>query len=152
MCECEYATNTGRPRSNSPPVNQETPSLMPESISRPSLDEIHRAAEGLREVIVHTPLVPYRDEVLPPAITARVSMESGVSLGWDRWVNQRDGAIIAIDRYGTSAPAPQIFEKFGLTVENMAEVARGVLSGDVRGVISPDADHAGATLEAAEAR
>jgi transketolase len=94
----------------------------------------------------------YRDEVLPPAITARVSMESGASMGWDRWVNQRDGAIIAIDRYGTSAPAPQIFEKFGLTVENMAEVARGVLSGDVRGVISPDADHAGATLEAAEAR
>ncbi len=85
----------------------------------------------------------YRDEVLPPAVTARVSIESGVSFGWDRWVNQRDGAIIAIDRFGMSAPAPQIFERFGLTVEHLAEVARGVLTGDVRGVISPAADHAG---------
>ena len=94
----------------------------------------------------------YRDEVLPPAVTARVSIESGVSLGWDRWVNQRDGAIIAIDRYGMSAPAPQIFERFGFTAERLTEVARGVLAGEVCGVITPDADHAGATLEAAEAR
>ena len=94
----------------------------------------------------------YRDEVLPPAVTARVSVESGVSLGWDRWVNTRDGAIMAIDRYGMSAPAAQIFERFGLTVENVAEVARGVLAGDVRGIISPDADHAGTPLDAVEAR
>ena len=90
----------------------------------------------------------YRDEVLPPAVTARVSIESGVSFGWDRWVNQRDGAIVAIDRFGMSAPAPQIFEQFGLTVEHLAEVARGVLAGDVRGVISPAADHAGSTQKA----
>ena len=94
----------------------------------------------------------YRDEVLPPAVTARVSVDSGVSLGWDRWVNTRDGAIMAIDRYGMSAPAAQIFERFGLTVENVAEVARGVLAGDVRGIISPDADHAGTPLDAVEAR
>ncbi|MEX1344743.1 MAG: transketolase [Candidatus Limnocylindrales bacterium] len=94
----------------------------------------------------------YRDEVLPPDVTARVSVESGVSLGWDRYVDQRHGAIVAIDRYGMSAPAPEIFEAFGFTVENVAEIARGVLAGDVRGIISPDADHAGATLEAAEGR
>jgi hypothetical protein len=67
-------------------------------------------------------------------------------------VNQRHGAIIAIDRYGMSAPAAEIFEAFGFTVENVARVARGVLAGDVRGIISPDADHAGMSLEAAEAR
>jgi len=118
------------------------------------------SAEGRKVRVVSMPSwerfeaqpAAYRDEVLPPSVSARVSMESGVSFGWDRWVNQREGAIIAIDRYGMSAPAPQIFEKFGLTVEHMAEVARGVLAGDVRGIISPDADHAGTTLEAAEAR
>jgi len=92
----------------------------------------------------------YRDEVLPPSVGARVSIEAGVSLGWDRWV--RGGAIMAIDRYGMSAPAGQIFEQFGFTVDNVAEVARGVLAGDVHGVISPDADHPGTTLDAAEAR
>jgi transketolase len=94
----------------------------------------------------------YREEVLPPDVGARVSVESGVSLGWDRYVDQRHGAIIAIDRYGMSAPAAEIFEAFGFTVEHVTEVARGVLAGDVRGIISPEADHAGATLEAAEGR
>jgi transketolase len=94
----------------------------------------------------------YRDEVLPPAVTARVSIESGVSMGWDRWVNSRDGAIMAIDRFGLSAPAGEIFERFGFSASNVAEVARGVLAGDRRGVISPDADHVGTTLDAAEAR
>jgi transketolase len=94
----------------------------------------------------------YRDEVLPPPVRARLSIESGVSLGWDRWVDTREGAILAIDRFGLSAPAAQIFERFGFTVEHVAELARGVLSGDVRGVISPDAEHPGTTLDAAEAR
>jgi transketolase len=94
----------------------------------------------------------YRDEVLPPDVSARVSIESGVSMGWDRWVNNRDGAIMAIDRFGASAPAGQIFEKFGFSGSNLAVVARGVLSGDVCGVISPDSNHAGARLDTAEAR
>jgi transketolase len=86
----------------------------------------------------------YRESVLPPAVKARVSVESGVSFGWDRWVDTSEGAIMAIDRFGMSAPAPQIFEAFGLTVENVAEVARGVLEGRVRGIISPAAEHTGA--------
>ncbi len=118
------------------------------------------AAEGLKVRVVSMPSwerfeaqpAAYRDEVLPPSVTARVSIEAGVSLGWDRWVNTRHGAIMAIDRFGLSAPAGQIFEKFGFTPENVANVARGVLAGEVRGVISPDAEHAGATLNAVEAR
>jgi transketolase len=94
----------------------------------------------------------YRDEVLPPQVTARVSIESGISLGWDRWVNQREGAIMAIDRYGASAPADEIFTAFGFTVENVARVARGVLAGDVRGVISPQAEHHGASNTSPEVR
>ncbi len=59
---------------------------------------------------------------------------------------------MGIDRFGLSAPADQIFERFGFSGANLAEVARGVLSGDVHGVISPDANHRGSTLDAAEAR
>ncbi len=140
----------------------------PELILLATGSELHLAmaarealtAEGRKVRVVSMPSwerfeaqpAAYRDEVLPPAVRARVSIESGVSLGWDRWVNQRDGAIIAIDRYGMSAPAAQIFERFGFTVERLTEVARGVLAGQINGVISPDADHAGVTLEAAEAR
>jgi transketolase len=94
----------------------------------------------------------YRDEVLPPSVAARVSIESGVSFGWDRWVDSRRGAIIAIDRFGMSAPAPVIFERFGFSVENVTKVARGVLADEVHGIISPASEHAGTTLAAAEAR
>ena len=45
----------------------------------------------------------YRDEVLPPAVRKRVSVEIGVSLGWERWVGD-EGAIIGLDHFGASAP------------------------------------------------
>ncbi len=76
----------------------------------------------------------YRDAVLPPDVRARVGIETGSSLGWDRWTGDR-GAIIALDHFGASAPAQTIFEKFGFTAERVADVARGVLDGSVRGVI-----------------
>jgi transketolase len=84
----------------------------------------------------------YRDEVLPPDVTARLSIEAGVSFGWDRYVESRHGAIMAIDRFGMSAPAGEIFERFGFSGANVATVARGVLSGTIRGVISPAPGHA----------
>ena len=49
----------------------------------------------------------YRDRVLPPAVKKRVSVEAGISLGWERWVGD-EGAIIGIDHYGASAPAGKI--------------------------------------------
>jgi len=74
----------------------------------------------------------YRDSVLPPSVTARVSVEAGVSLGWDRWVGP-EGAIVGLDHYGASAPAGTIFERFGFTVDRVVEVAHGVLDGSVHG-------------------
>jgi transketolase len=74
----------------------------------------------------------YRDSVLPRSVRARVAVEAGVSLGWDRWVGD-EGAIVGLDHYGASAPAGTIFEKFGFTVDRVVEVARGVLDGSVRG-------------------
>jgi transketolase len=82
----------------------------------------------------------YRDDVLPPTCTRRLSIEAGTSLGWDRWVGP-EGAMLCIERFGASAPAEDIFARFGFTAENVAELARGVVTGDVRGMISPDADH-----------
>jgi transketolase len=74
----------------------------------------------------------YRESVLPPAVKARVSVEAGVSLGWERWVGDA-GAIVGLDHFGASAPAGTIFEKFGFTVDRVVAVAKGVLDGSVRG-------------------
>src|SRR5206468_12583712 len=76
----------------------------------------------------------YRESVLPRSVTARVSVEAGVSLGWERWVGDA-GAIVGLDHFGASAPAATIFEKFGFTVDRVADVARGVLAGTARGPI-----------------
>ena len=65
----------------------------------------------------------YRDEVLPPSVRKRVSVEIGVSLGWERWVGD-EGAIVGLDHFGASAPAGTIFEHFGFTADRVEDVAR----------------------------
>jgi transketolase len=72
--------------------------------------------------------VAYRDRVLPPAVRARVAVEAGVTLGWERWVGDA-GAIVGLDRFGASAPAGRLFEEFGFTADHVAAVAREVLDG-----------------------
>ncbi len=69
----------------------------------------------------------YRDRVLPPEVTARVSVEAGVTLGWDRYVGLR-GETIGIDRFGASAPGEVIFEKLGFVAGKVAEKVRAVVS------------------------
>ena len=76
----------------------------------------------------------YREAVLPRAVRARVAVEAGVTLGWARYAGD-DGAIIGIDHFGASAPGATIFEQFGFTVDRVAEVARRVIRGEVRGPI-----------------
>jgi transketolase len=71
----------------------------------------------------------YRDSVLPPAVWRRVSVEAGVAFGWSRLVGDR-GRSISIEHYGASAPAPIIFEKFGVTSEAVAAAARELLRAD----------------------
>ena len=77
----------------------------------------------------------YRDSVLPPAVRKRVSVEIGVSLGWERWVGD-EGAIIGLDHFGASAPAGTIFEHFGFTADRVADVARRVVRDGLRGRIA----------------
>jgi transketolase len=89
------------------------------------------AKDGVRARVVSMPCwetfaaqdPAYRDQVLPPAITARVSIEAGVTFGWERWIGPR-GVAIGVDRYGASAPAEVIFEHLGFTPAHVAEVTR----------------------------
>ena len=81
--------------------------------------------------------------MLPPDVRKRVSVEIGVSLGWERWVGD-EGAIIGLDHFGASAPAGTIFEKFGFTAERVTDVARRVVRDGLHGRIPPlDAGHGG---------
>jgi len=61
----------------------------------------------------------YRQAVLPPGLKARVAVEAGVTLGWRRWVGDA-GAVIGIDRFGSSSPGEVNMEKFGFTPDNIA--------------------------------
>ena len=69
----------------------------------------------------------YRDEVLPPSVTARVSIEEASTLGWDRYVGS-DGVKIGMHTFGTSAPLKDVQDKFGFTPDRVAEAAKELLS------------------------
>lgn len=92
--------------------------------------------EGLRARLVSMPCwetfaaqdAAYRESVLPPAVTARVSVEAGATLGWYRWIGDR-GIAIGIDRFGASAPGEVNLEKFGFTAEHIAEAVQKLLRG-----------------------
>jgi transketolase len=65
----------------------------------------------------------YRDSVLPPAVAARVSVEAASPMGWDRYVG-RDGAKIAMNGFGASAPAKDLFRRFGFTPDKVVAAAK----------------------------
>jgi transketolase len=69
----------------------------------------------------------YRDAVLPPHVTARVAVEQGSTLGWDRYVGA-NGAIIGMHTFGSSAPLKDLLTKFGFTPERIMEAARAQLA------------------------
>ncbi len=68
----------------------------------------------------------YRDSVLLPNVKTRLVVEAGVSQGWKKWVGDI-GDIIAVDKFGKSAPSEAVFKAYGFTVENVLEKARGLL-------------------------
>jgi len=71
----------------------------------------------------------YRDAVLPPEVTARLAVEAGSSMGWHRWTGSQ-GAVIAIDRFGASAPGSVVMTNFGFTVDNVVASALALFSTD----------------------
>jgi transketolase len=108
-------------------------------------------ADGIRARVVSMPSMElfdkqpqsYRDEVLPPSVTARVSVEKGTTFGWDRWVGPK-GAIIGMSTFGASAPLKVLQAKFGFTTEHIVSVARAQLG------LEHDTDAPVTTLEAAD--
>ncbi len=68
----------------------------------------------------------YRNEVLPPAITARLAIEAGVRQGWDRYVGSA-GDVVCLDRFGASAPGEVAMRELGFNVDNVLKHARALL-------------------------
>jgi transketolase len=68
----------------------------------------------------------YRDEVLPPSTRARLAVEAGVRLGWDRYVGPH-GDVLCLDRFGGSAPGEVAMRELGFTAENVIKRARALL-------------------------
>jgi transketolase len=92
------------------------------------------AAEGIGVSVVSMPSWElfekqsreYRDEVLPPAVTARLAIEAGVTLGWSKYVGAT-GEVIGLDRFGASAPYQILMEKFGFTAANAVAKLKGLV-------------------------
>jgi transketolase len=91
--------------------------------------------ENIRVRVVSMPCVSlfagqdadYHEAVLPPAVRCRVAIEAGVGNGWFPFVGS-EGSVISMDRYGESAPAPELFDKFGFTVERVTATIRELLA------------------------
>jgi transketolase len=110
-------------------------------------------AEGIATRVVSLPCweafeaqdAGYRESVLPTGARKRVAVEIGVSLGWERWAGD-EGAIVALDHFGTSAPAGTILEEFGFTADAVAAVGRRVVREGFHGrVAAPPVPHPGGT-------
>ncbi|CAL5018046.1 unnamed protein product [Urochloa decumbens] len=67
----------------------------------------------------------YKEIVLPSKVTSRISIEAGVTFGWEKYIGQK-GKAIDIDRFGASAPTGKIYKELGLTVENVIAAAKAL--------------------------
>jgi transketolase len=68
----------------------------------------------------------YQDRVLPPSVKARVSIEAGVTTGWQKWIGTQ-GTSVGVDHFGASAPYKEIYKQFGLTPEHVVQAALALL-------------------------
>lgn len=92
------------------------------------------SAQGVKARVISMPCFElyeqqsneYKESVMPKAIRARVAVEAAVSFGWHKYVGL-DGATVTIDHFGASAPAAELFKRFGFTGENVAATALKVL-------------------------
>ena len=93
------------------------------------------AADGVNARVVSMPSTDvfeaqdaaYRESVLPRAVTARVVIEAGVTGGWWRYAGPA-GRVVGMDCFGESAPAEELFEHFGFSIDNVVAVAKDVLN------------------------
>jgi transketolase len=93
------------------------------------------AAKGIGARVVSAPCIEwfeeqsaeYRESVLPAAVSARVSVEAGLALGWSRYVGS-DGASVSIEHFGASADYQTLFREFGMTSEAVTRAAESLLN------------------------
>ncbi|MGI0488484.1 transketolase [Pantanalinema rosaneae CENA516] len=91
------------------------------------------ASEGKKVRVVSMPSwelfeaqdAAYKESVLPKAVTKRLAVEAGISMGWCKYVGA-EGASISVDRFGASAPGGVCMEKFGFTVDNVVAKAKAL--------------------------
>jgi transketolase len=92
-------------------------------------------AEGVRARVISMPSwelfemqsKEHKQRVLPPAVKARVAVEAGVKLGWERYIGDK-GEFVGMSTFGASASAEAAFKGFGITVENVVAAARRTLA------------------------
>jgi len=107
------------------------------SIAMESADQL--AARGIAVRVVSMPswrlfenqTRHYRDSVLPPEVRRRVSIEAGITLGWERYVGL-DGRAIGIDTFGHSAPGPELYRRFDLTADRVTREVVDLMEGESR--------------------
>jgi len=73
----------------------------------------------------------YRESVLPAAVTARIAVEAGIRQGWDQYIGTA-GTFIGMNSFGESAPAPVLFEHFGITVDTITRAANQLVNSQVK--------------------
>ena len=124
-------------------VLADAPDGPPELLLLASGAEVHPAmeayerlvAEGIAVRLVSMPSweifetqdETYRNDVLPPQVTARVAIEAGTAMGWDHYVGPQ-GRTITVDRFGTSAPGGTVLERYGFTADAVVTAAEAVLA------------------------
>ncbi len=64
--------------------------------------------------------------MLPPDVTARVSIEAGTTFGWSKFLGTH-GKAIGVDHFGASAPAPILYKKYGITKDAVVEAAQSLM-------------------------
>ena len=92
-------------------------------------------AEGIHARVVSMPSwelfdqqsQEYRDSVLPPGVTARVAVEQGSTLGWERYVGS-GGRVVGMRTFGASAPLKALQKKFGFEPERVATLAKELVA------------------------
>jgi transketolase len=70
----------------------------------------------------------YRDQVLPPEVKIRLAVEAGSHFGWAQWTGT-EGDVISVDRFGASAPGPEVMKQYGFTVDNVVSRAVALVRG-----------------------
>ena len=97
------------------------------------------AAEGIAARVVSMPCwelfeeqdVAYRNDILPPQVTARVGVEAGLRMGWDRYIGV-DGQFVGMEGFGASAPADELFKHFGITTAHVITAAKEAIENSLR--------------------